>query len=86
MPETFRLYLFHQGARGNDFYTVHLRCPTLRAFPGGIDETTGQPTSVYGTEEPPLFHFCLRGMERHLKMRVPLGEIRLLTCTLDEVR
>lgn len=77
------VYLFHQGARGNDFYTVHLRRPTVREFPGGVDESTGAPTRVYGTEEPPVFHFCLRGMERHLKLRVPLGEVRRMTFTLE---
>lgn len=77
------VWLFHQGAKGNDFYTVHLRPPAVRTYPGGIDEASGAPVSVYGTEEPPLFHFCLRGMEKRLKVRIPLGEVRTMRFSLE---
>jgi hypothetical protein len=71
------LYLFHHGGPANASYSLHLRPPTVitRTVPSEVD---GSPVTIYETDAPNVFNFCLYGMERRLKLRVPLGSVARL--------
>lgn len=82
--ETHIAYLFHQGAPGNDHYSLHVRQPHVvsRSVPDGTGMTT---VTLYETPDPFIFLFCLYGTERRMKVRIPLGEVRKMTFTLEPV-
>lgn len=68
------LYLFHQGTENNRYYSLHVREPrvTVRQVRSDI---TGEMIPLYETPDTFIFNFCLYGMERRLKVALPLGSV-----------
>ena len=78
MPKRRIVYVLHQGAKGNRFYTMHARPP--RVLTQEVrDLETGQPTLLYSTPDRFIFSFCWRGMEKMLGIKLPLGGVMKMT-------
>lgn len=83
VSSAFTVWIFHQGAPNNRFYSLHLRKPRVLTT-AVTDEKTGGRDTLFETPDPFLFCFCLYGFEKRLKFQIPRGSVRRLSFTADD--
>lgn len=84
MPKTLTVYVLHQGSLGNAYYSLFPKPPrvTKRQVRSA---TTHEFVDLFETPDSFVFNFCLPGVERRLKTRIPLGAIAKLSIQVDGV-
>lgn len=84
MSKTLTAYLLHQGSVGNAYYSLFPKRPrvTRRSVRSGDGQSL---VDLFETPDCFIFNFCLPGVERRFKTRIPLGAIAKLTIRVEDV-
>lgn len=76
MSAPITVYLTKHGSLGNAHYGMfpdRKRPPLMDVSVVPSEDQDQKATTLYDPKEPCIFNFCLRGIERWLKIRLPLG-------------
>lgn len=83
MSKTLNAYILHQGSPGMDYYSLFPRAPRVTRRMAHND--AGEEVPLYESPDPFIFNFCIRGVEKRLGVRLPLGSYAVITIVVNDV-